>query len=179
MGALLVDRRFFLRVSGLAGGGLLLGTCLDPIARRFEPALAAAAAEYAPNAFIKVSADGVVTIIAKNPEVGQGIKTMLPMLVAEEFEVEWKSIRLEQADLDEARYGRQNAGGSTGTPTNWEPLRRAGRGRQAADAAGRGAHLERTAIRTRGQARASAPRRLGPIARLRRTGRHRGNAAGP
>ncbi len=126
MGAILVDRRLFLRVSGLAGGGLLLGTCLEPIARRLEPGLAAAAGDYAPNAFLKVSADGVVTIIAKNPEVGQGIKTMLPMIVAEEFEVDWKSIRLEQADLDEAVYGRQNAGGSTGTPTNWEPLRRAG-----------------------------------------------------
>ncbi|MEP7117067.1 MAG: molybdopterin cofactor-binding domain-containing protein [Acidobacteriota bacterium] len=126
MSATVLDRRLFLRVSGLAGGGLLLGTVLEPLASTVAPGAAAAAADFAPNAFIKVAADGLVTIVAKNPEVGQGIKTTLPMLVAEEFEVDWQSIRLEQADLNEGAYGRQNAGGSTGTPTNWDPLRRAG-----------------------------------------------------
>lgn len=122
---LLVDRRSFLRISSLAGGGLLIGAYLDPIA----PAVAEAtsvASTFAPNAFIRIATDGAVTIIAKNPEVGQGVKTSLPMLIAEELDVDWSAIALEQADLNPQVYGPQNAGGSTGTPTNWEPLRRAG-----------------------------------------------------
>ncbi len=125
MAPLLVDRRSFLRVSSLAGGGLMLATWLEPLAGPLAPALEAAG-EFRPNAFITVASDGLVTIVAKNPEVGQGIKTMLPMILADEFDVDWAAIRLEQADLDEDRYGRQNAGGSTATPTNWDPLRKAG-----------------------------------------------------
>ncbi|MCC6989766.1 MAG: xanthine dehydrogenase family protein molybdopterin-binding subunit, partial [Acidobacteria bacterium] len=125
MAPLLVDRRSFLRVSSLAGGGLMLATWLEPLAGSLAPALEAAG-EFMPNAFIKMASDGLVTIVAKNPEVGQGIKTMLPMILADEFDVDWAAIRLEQADLDEDRYGRQNAGGSTATPTNWDPLRKAG-----------------------------------------------------
>lgn len=117
-------RRQFLKVAGLAGGGLLISTYLDPFADAAEAA--SVAGEFSPNAFIRVTPDGVVTIVAKNPEVGQGIKTMLPMILADEFDVDWTAIRLEQADLDEEKYGRQNAGGSTATPTNWDPLRRAG-----------------------------------------------------
>ncbi len=121
-------RRDFLRVTGLAGGALLLGTWLDVGGIGAADAMPAtdAAGEFVPNAFIRITPTGAITIMAKNPEVGQGIKTMLPMLVAEELDVDWQQITVEQAMSDESKYGRQVAGGSTSTPTNWEPLRRAG-----------------------------------------------------
>lgn len=127
-----VGRRDFLRVTALAGGGLLLGAWLDygphGVLAAAEPdALGGgAAAEFAPNAFIRITPDGAVTIMAKNPEIGQGVKTMLPMLIAEELDVPWEAVTVEQAMSDPAKYGPQTAGGSTATPVNWEPLRRAG-----------------------------------------------------
>ncbi len=83
-----VSRRQFLRVTGIAGGGMLLATYipfLDSASTAFgaEPALA----DFTPNAFIRITPTGAVTIMAKNPEIGQGVKTMLPMLIAEELDV--------------------------------------------------------------------------------------------
>ncbi len=119
----LMDRRFFLRASALAGGGLMFALYLEPMGRTEPPATPASANL---NAFIRFGADGTVTIMAKNPEIGQGVKTMLPMLIAEELDVDWKSVRVEQADFDPAKYSMQFAGGSTATPLNWVPLRQAG-----------------------------------------------------
>ena len=124
-----VDRRQFLRVSAIAGGGLLLGTFVD-LSGTDELLAAAAskapAAEFTPNAFIRLSPDGSVTIVAKNPEVGQGVKTMLPMLIAEELDVDWANVKVEQVGLDTTKFTNQSAGGSTATPNHWLPLRRVG-----------------------------------------------------
>ena len=122
MDGLVVDRRTFLRVSALAGGGLLLAPCVA----RSASAAAAGEAAFAPNAFIRIGRDGSVTLMAKNPEIGQGVKTALPMLIAEELDADWTKVRVELADGDEATYGRQGAGGSTSVPTNWDDLRKAG-----------------------------------------------------
>jgi len=116
-----LDRRAFLRVTVTVGGGLLFAACLDPRA-----AAGAQGSAFEPNAYIRLTPDGLVTIIAKNPEIGQGVKTALPMLIAEELDVEWKNVRVEQAGADARKFGRQFAGGSTATPMNYDELRRVG-----------------------------------------------------
>src|SRR5229473_4902783 len=111
-----MGRRSFLRVSAIAGGGMLLSVYLDPKVLAQAPQ-GPPPVNLTPNAFIRIAPDGVVTITAKNPEVGQGVKTMLPMLIAEELDVDWKDVRIEQADVDYAKYGLQVAGEAPPRPT--------------------------------------------------------------
>lgn len=126
MEALLMERREFLRVSALAGGGMLLACYAEPIGKVLASAQGPPPVTLTPSAFIRIGPDGIVTLMAKNPEIGQGVKTMLPMLIAEELDVDWKDVHIEQADNDYSKYGMQYAGGSTATPNNWEPMRRVG-----------------------------------------------------
>jgi isoquinoline 1-oxidoreductase beta subunit len=118
------NRRQFIEVSALAGGGLLIASSIEPFGRL--EAMAPQGGDFSPNAYIRLTPDGFVTIVAKNPEIGQGVKTMLPMLIAEELDVDWNKVRIEQGDLDTTKFQGQSAGGSNATPNNWLPMRRVG-----------------------------------------------------
>ncbi len=78
------------------------------------------------NAFIKIGENGVVTIMSPNPEIGQNVKTSMPMIVAEELDVDWKNVIVEQAGLDTDNFRRQLAGGSQSIRQGWQSLRMAG-----------------------------------------------------
>ena len=120
-----MDRRHFITVSALAGGGLLIGMHVRLGELDAAEPLAASAADFAPNVFISISSSGAVSLIAPNSEMGQGVKTSLPMILAEELDVAWEQVTITQGDLNPA-YGRQMSVGSQSTPTNFAPMRRAG-----------------------------------------------------
>ena len=118
-----INRRSFLQLTALAGGGLALGLYRSPLAAAQGPGTPP---DLTPQAFIHIAPSGVVTIMARASESGQGMRNMLPMLIAEELDVDWKDVRVEQAELNEKIYGRQFSGGSQNTPAGWEPMRRVG-----------------------------------------------------
>lgn len=119
MSAAILSRRGFISASLLAGGGLLFDLHV-PLAQ------AADGTPVVLNAFIRILPENRVIIGAKNAEIGQGAKTMLPMLIAEELDVDWSQVTIEQTHADAKIFGGQSAGGSRTTPREWLPTRQAG-----------------------------------------------------
>jgi isoquinoline 1-oxidoreductase beta subunit len=122
-----LDRRSFLKMATLAGGGLVLGYYTRPAggAEIAKPDVEKVDGVFIPNAFIRIAPDGSITVFSARPEVGQGIKTSLPMIVAEELGADWKRVSVVSAPLDPA-FGSQGAGGSMSTPTSYTAMRKVG-----------------------------------------------------
>jgi len=118
-----INRRAFLQVTTLAGGGFMLG--LYPKASAALAQGPPRMAPLVPSDFISIAPNGIVTLTAKNTEIGQNVLNTLPMLIAEELDVDWKDVKIVRADADN-KYGPQFTGGSSATPMNWEPMRQVG-----------------------------------------------------
>src|SRR5579875_2850599 len=119
-----LTRRSFLQAGAAAGGGFFIALYADaPVLAQQQPMPSQPPLDA--KAFIRIAPDGSVTLIARNPEIGQGIKNMLPMLIAEELEVDWKNVKVELADYD-PKYGLQTTGGSRAASNNWIPMRQVG-----------------------------------------------------
>jgi isoquinoline 1-oxidoreductase beta subunit len=119
-----MNRRELLKVAALAGGGLLLELRLSTPASAQEPDVLLRSREL--NAYIQIAPDGEITIYSSLPEMGQGVKTALPMIVAEEMGARWEDVRVIQAPVDASRFGLQGAGGSTSIPREMGAMRRMG-----------------------------------------------------
>ena len=122
---LVSSRRDFLKASAAAGGGLLLSVAL-PMPNKAAAKSGVEAMPIVLNAYVRIAPDNIVTIMSKEPEIGQGIMTSLPMVIAEEMDAAWGQVRIEQAIADASVYGRQVAGGSMATRIEWDPLRKVG-----------------------------------------------------
>jgi CO/xanthine dehydrogenase Mo-binding subunit len=114
-----ISRRAFLGTSAAAGTGLVIGLYLPSRSR------AEAAAAFSPNAYVTVEPDGKITIVVARSEMGQGVRTSLPMILAEELEADWNQIAIEQAGAS-TLFGDQTTGGSASVRTTWDPMRKAG-----------------------------------------------------
>src|SRR6516225_4914022 len=126
-----LSRRTFLRASAAAGGGLLLGFALPGPPQAATAAETPSAELFAPNAFIRIGREGPVTLVMPYVEMGQGTYTSIPMLIAEELEIDLSQVRLEHAPPDEKLYanpllGVQATGNSNAIRAAWQPLRQAG-----------------------------------------------------
>ncbi|MEM7485082.1 MAG: molybdopterin cofactor-binding domain-containing protein [Bacteroidota bacterium] len=122
------SRRAFMRTSSLAGGGMLIGFNLFQACKpKAAPPIDLAELNYNDfNAFIEIADNGAVTIFSPNPEIGQGVKTSMPMIIAEELDVAWKDVYVKQGVLDTENYTRQVAGGSQSIRQGWDALRQTG-----------------------------------------------------
>ena len=121
-----LSRRSILKMSGAASGGLILGVFLSTPAASQSVSAATADEAFAPNAFLEVNPNGRILIYSKGPEIGQGIKTAFPMIIAEELDAAWADVVVRQAPINPAVYGRQSAGGSFSIRGSWDQLRQAG-----------------------------------------------------
>lgn len=122
-----IDRRSFLKVSSLAGGGMMLSfSWLAGCKPTPEEVLTMPKEWFEINSYIKIGENGLVTLFNPNPEFGSNVKTSLPMILADELGVEWKNVLVEQADFYPERFDRQFTGGSQGVRSGWIPLRTAG-----------------------------------------------------
>ena len=122
------SRRNFLRTSAIASGGIIIGFNLFTACKpNVKPSVDVENLNFNDfNAFIKISDDGYVTIYSPNPEIGQGVKTSMPMIIAEELDVEWDKVHVAQASLDTKNYKGQIAGGSQSIRRGWDALRQTG-----------------------------------------------------
>ncbi|MFT6038110.1 MAG: isoquinoline 1-oxidoreductase beta subunit [Candidatus Azotimanducaceae bacterium] len=119
-----MNRRNFLKASALAGGGMMLQLNFGPLASAQELGTLVGSKEL--NVFVEIASDGKITIYSATPEMGQGIKTSLPMIIAEEMGAKWEDVQVLDAPLDYEKFGMQGAGGSTSIPRNFDSMRRMG-----------------------------------------------------
>jgi CO/xanthine dehydrogenase Mo-binding subunit len=117
-------RREFFKVTSIAGAGFLLSFHL-PWSGKLEAFAQSRQTAFAPNAWLRIDGDGTVTVTVAKSEMGQGVLTALPMILAEELDADWSNIKVEQA-LADKKYGDMGTGGSTSVRTSWEALRTAG-----------------------------------------------------
>jgi isoquinoline 1-oxidoreductase beta subunit len=122
-----MDRRSFLQVTALAGGGVIIGMYAPAVLAQGGRGGPQIPWSLAPADYITVHPDNTFTILAKNPETGQGIRTALPQIIADEFDIDWSQVKIQQADLN-PKYGPQFEGGSRAMPTNYDPMRQVGAG---------------------------------------------------
>ena len=121
-----MNRRSFLKVSMWGSAGLMIGFSWMSSFIGDEKTMDVPDEWYDINAYIKIAGDGEVTIFSPNPEIGQNVKTSMPLIVAEELDADWDKVKVEQAPLDTNKYTRQLAGGSQSIRQSWDSLRMAG-----------------------------------------------------
>ena len=125
------SRRGFIKVASGAAGGLVLGLSMGAPGEAQAQSAGPPPRPFAPGAFVRIAPDGKITLISKNPEIGQGIKTGFGVILAEELDAKWSDVTVEQAEVNRAVYGSQMAGGSMSIPRAWDELRYAGAGARA------------------------------------------------
>lgn len=124
------SRRKFLQTTAAIGGGLVIGFHLPAFAKQIRNIGVPAAENFAPNAFVRIGKDNMITVIVNHSEMGQGTYTSLPMIIADELDADWNKVKFEAAPVDPVYnhpgFGMQGTGGSTSTWVEWDRFRNAG-----------------------------------------------------